>query len=154
DPELHRIAEPIYRAAIERAEELDDTLLARGKELESAGYHQQVKVTPSSSLLFALRDGARIPIHRRANGKENRFTIGNEELSQHELQAQISSAPQNFSPNVLLRPVVQDYLLPTLTYTGGSAEVAYFAQGAVVYERLLGRVTPIVPRFSATIVEP
>jgi uncharacterized protein YllA (UPF0747 family) len=49
--------------------------------------------------------------------------------------------------------VVQDYLLPTLAYTGGAAEVAYFAQVAVVYEALLGQVTPIVPRFSATIVE-
>jgi uncharacterized protein YllA (UPF0747 family) len=48
---------------------------------------------------------------------------------------------------------VQDYLLPTLAYVGGSAEVAYFAQAAAVYQSILGRVTPIVPRFSATLVE-
>ena len=51
-------------------------------------------------------------------------------------------------------PVVQDYLLPTLAYTGGAAEAAYFAQVGAVYEILLGRITPIVPRFSATLVEP
>jgi uncharacterized protein YllA (UPF0747 family) len=68
--------------------------------------------------------------------------------------ARIETAPENFNPNVLLRPVVQDYLLPTLVYAGGAAEVAYFAQAAVVYEELLGRVTPILPRFSATLVEP
>ncbi len=45
-------------------------------------------------------------------------------------------------------------MLPTLAYTGGAAEVAYFAQVAVVYEKLLGRVTPVLPRFSATLVEP
>src|SRR5262249_5006024 len=56
-------------------------------------------------------------------------------------------------PNVLLRPIMQDFLLPTLAYTGGPAEVAYFAQVAVVYEKLLGRVTPVLPRFSATIIE-
>jgi uncharacterized protein YllA (UPF0747 family) len=49
--------------------------------------------------------------------------------------------------------VIQDYLLPTLAYVGGAAEVAYFAQVGVVYDGLLGRVTPIVPRLSATIVE-
>jgi uncharacterized protein YllA (UPF0747 family) len=65
----------------------------------------------------------------------------------------VAGSPQDFSGNALLRPVIQDYLLPTLAYTGGSAEVAYFTQAAVVYEKLLGRVTPIVPRFSATIVE-
>lgn len=65
-----------------------------------------------------------------------------------------SESPQSFSPNVLLRPVVQDYLLPTLAYVGGAAEVAYFAQAGVTYDKLLGRRTPILPRFSATIVEP
>ena len=66
DPDFHRIAAPIYSAAIERAAELDNALLARGRELEAAGYHQQVKVTPSSTLLFTLRQGARVPLHRRA----------------------------------------------------------------------------------------
>src|SRR5205807_8731250 len=62
--------------------------------------------------------------------------------------------PEDFSPNLLLRPIVEDYLLPTLAYTGGAAEAAYFGQAGAVYENLLDRVTPIVPRFSATIVEP
>lgn len=152
DPELHNVAAPLYRAAIERAAEIDDALLACGKDLESAGYHQQVKVTSSSALLFALHDGARVPVHRNTAGSE--FEIQGEKISQRELLARVDAAPEDFSPNVLLRPVVQDYLLPTLAYTGGSAEVAYFAQAAVVYEKLLGRVTPIVPRFAATLVEP
>jgi len=151
DPELHHVAAPIYRAAIERAAELDDALLVRGNELESAGYHQQVKVTPSSALLFALRHGARVPVHRRSGDS---FAVESEKISQADLLTRIAAAPQDFSPNVLLRPVVQDYLLPTLAYTGGAAEVAYFAQAAVVYEKLLGRPTPVVPRFSATLVEP
>jgi bacillithiol synthase len=156
DPELHAISEPVFRAAIERAAEIDDAVLQRGRELESAGYHQQVKVTPSSTLLFTFQNGARTPIHRRANGAPDSFDflIGEERISQSELLNRISSAPDQLSANVLLRPVVQDYLLPTLAYTGGSAEVAYFAQAAVVYEKLLGHVTPIIPRFSATLVEP
>jgi bacillithiol biosynthesis cysteine-adding enzyme BshC len=152
DGELHGIAKPLYKHAIERAGELDDALLARGKDLEGAGYHQQVKVTPSSTLLFALHDGARVPVHRRGNTSDE-FVLGNRTISRADLLGQIESEPQNFSPNVLLRPVVQDYLLPTLAYTGGAAEVAYFAQAGVVYEALLGRRTPIVPRFSATIVQ-
>lgn len=154
DPELHRVAAPIYRTAIERAEELDAALLSRGQALEQAGYHQQVKVTPASVLLFAMQEGARTAIRRR----EGEFVIGSdsstEKLSAAELLDHISSAPENFSPNVLLRPVVQDYLLPTLAYSGGAAEVAYFAQLGAVYETIVGRVTPIVPRFSATLVEP
>jgi bacillithiol synthase len=160
DAELHRVAAPVYRAAIERAEDLEATLLARGQALEKEGYDQQVKVTPSSVLLFTLRDGARTAIHRRSNESNQgaEFIIGGEpgaeKLSAADLLDRIDATPENFSPNVLLRPVVEDYLLPTLTYVGGAAEAAYFAQVGVVYEILASRVTPIVPRFSATLVEP
>lgn len=157
DAELHRVAEPIYRAAVERADDLDAALLARGKALEAAGYHQQVKVTTSSVLLFTTHQGARTAMHRRGNDGTWEFAIGGdpvlEKISPAELIGRIGASPEEFSPNVLLRPVVQDYLLPTLAYTGGAAETAYFAQVGAVYETLLDRVTPIVPRFSATIVE-
>jgi len=153
DPELHAVAAPMYRSAIERAEELATALLERGKALEAAGYHQQVKVTPSSVLLFVLENGVRTAIHRR----DDEFILGSEgaarKISRGELLERIGSSPGEFSPNVLLRPIVEDYLLPTLAYTGGAAETAYFAQAAAVYEILLKRVTPIVPRYSATIVD-
>jgi len=158
DPELHRVAQPIYRAAVERAAMLASDLSGRGTQLESAGYHQQVKVADSSVLLFTLRNGARTAIHHRYQNGEDEFVIGSEgnaeKVSREELLERIDSAPEQFSPNVLLRPIVEDYVLPTLAYTGGAAETAYFAQAGVVYELLLGRVTPIVPRYSATVVEP
>jgi bacillithiol biosynthesis cysteine-adding enzyme BshC len=156
DPELHRVAEPIYRMAIERANELTPALLARGDALEAAGYHQQVKVMLSSTLLFKLRDGVRTPIHRH-EGQRREFFLDDDphhRISEQDLLNEIASHPEQFSPNVLLRPIVEDFLLPTLAYTGGAAEAAYFAQAAVVYESILGRTTPIVPRYSGTIVEP
>ena len=153
DPELHALVAPIYRQALEHAPELNDELLKRGKELEHAGYHQQVKVTQSSTLLFVIRDGQRLPIHR-ANSNHGEFRIESAKIGRDALLSQIADAPHQFSANVLLRPVVQDFLLPTLAYIGGAAEVAYFAQAAVVYRQLLGRVTPILLRFSATLVEP
>jgi bacillithiol biosynthesis cysteine-adding enzyme BshC len=153
DPELSRLCAPIYRAAIERAAELNDLLLGRGKELEQAGYHQQVKVTSASILLFALQNGVRTPIHRVHGGGGGNFAIGAETVTPAELLERIENRPEEFNGNALFRPVVQDYLLPTLAYCGGSAEIAYFAQSAVVYEALSGRVTPVLPRFSATLLE-
>src|SRR5271165_229768 len=150
DPELHRIAAPLFVDALHRSAELDRAVLERNRELRDANYHEQVKVTPQSTPLFALVDGARVPVHR-ANGA---FSIGKERLSGEALERRIQAAPENFSANVLLRPVLQDYWLPTLAYIGGPAEVAYFAQAAVLYERLLGRITPILPRMSATLIEP
>jgi bacillithiol biosynthesis cysteine-adding enzyme BshC len=151
DPELDHIAAPLYTATIERAAEFTQALLSRDAQLHAAGYHQQVKITSSSTLLFAIRDGARVPIHQ---AKSEEFLFGEEKVSRQQLLEAAASSPESFSPNVLLRPVVQDYLLPTLTYVGGAAEVAYFAQAAPVYQTLLGRITPVLPRFSATLIEP
>jgi len=155
DKEFHDLAKPLFRAAIERASELDEALLGRGKALEAAGYHAQVKVTPATALLFQVKDGARTVVRRKANGGNGaEFAIGDERVTRPELLDRIDRTPELFNPNVLLRPLVQDHLLPTLAYTGGAAEVAYFAQIAVVYEILVGRITPVLPRFSATLVEP
>src|SRR5262249_30588491 len=125
---------------------------------EKAGYHQQVKVTPSSVLLFTTHEGSRKPIARRQVGDKTEFIIGGdtevEKISQDELIARIKSSPEQFTPNALSPPVGQDYLFPTLAYSGGAAEAAYFAQAGAVYDAILGRITPIVPRFSATIIEP
>jgi bacillithiol synthase len=151
DPELDAIAAPLYREVIERARELNRALLQRDQELQAAGYHQQVRITETSTPLFAIRDGSRIPLHMMS---PEQFQIGKTDVSKAELLQMAQNSPQVFSPNVLLRPVVQDYLLPTLAYVGGAAEVAYFAQVGTVYQALAGRVTPILPRFSATLIEP
>jgi bacillithiol synthase len=149
DPRFHRLAASVYRRALDQAAPLRDSLIARSKELDKAGYHAQVKVTGESTLLFYDVDGRRQPLRSR-NGK---FTAGHASFTLAELQAAIEKNPEAFTPNVLLRPIVQDTLLPTATYIGGPAEIAYMAQAQVVYDKLLGRMPAILPRASFTIVE-
>ena len=150
DKELHRIANPVFRTALEKSEEINQALMTRNHELEAAGYHAQVKVTPSHTLCFYFEDGARTPVRHQ----DGEFFIGERKLSAEELLSEAERCPEKFSANVLLRPLMQDYLLPTLCYIGGPAEVAYFAQIEVVYRNLAGRVTPVVPRIFATLIEP
>jgi bacillithiol synthase len=150
DKELHRIANPVFRTALEKSEEINQALMTRNHELEAAGYHAQVKVTPSHTLCFYFEDGARTPVRHQ----DGEFFIGEGKLSAEELLSEAERCPEKFSANVLLRPLMQDYLLPTLCYIGGPAEVAYFAQIEVVYRNLAGRVTPVVPRIFATLIEP
>ena len=71
-----------------------------------------------------------------------------------ELLAILASEPERLSPECAAAAVFQDAILPTAAYVGGPAEIAYFAQSAVVYEKILGRVTPVLPRLSATLLEP
>jgi bacillithiol biosynthesis cysteine-adding enzyme BshC len=150
DVRLHRLAAPTYLRALEDAAPLTEALLARSKELEAAGFHAQVKVTRETTLLFYNVDGRRTPIRSR-NGK---FFAGDKEFSRDDLASAIANSPDSVTPSALLRPVVQDTLLPTAAYFGGPAEIAYMAQAQVTYGRILGRMPAILPRASFTIVEP
>ena len=82
------------------------------------------------------------------------WLAGKKAYSETALLEILENEPERLSPNALLRPVFQDAILPTTAYMGGPAEIAYFAQSQVLYERILGRTTPVVPRLSATLIEP
>jgi bacillithiol synthase len=153
DVRLQNLAAPLYLRALERAEPLRKALLDRSKELETAGFHAQVKVTRESTLLFYDIDGEREPVRARSD-KGDVFVAGSRELSREQLTAAIEKNPEAFTPNALFRPVVQDALLPTAAYIGGPSEIAYLAQSQVVYREVLGRMPAILPRASFTIVEP
>jgi bacillithiol biosynthesis cysteine-adding enzyme BshC len=150
---FHALGAPVLRYAVEHAEALEKALLARSRELEAADYHAQVLVVAGHSLLFLIdgETGARLPLRR---GDEDEWKAGPRNYSTAELLAILDAEPERLSPNALLRPVFQDCILPTAAYVGGPAEIAYFAQSAVVYEQALGRVTPVLPRLSATLIEP
>ena len=156
--EVHRIGAPVLRAAIERADELHAALLERNKALEKAGYHVQVAVAPDSSLLFLIDDrtGVRLALKRiQASAREpnDLWQAGRERFTTADLLGILSAEPERISPAALLRPVFQDYLLGTSLVIGGPAEIAYFAQSAVLYERIRGRVTASEPRLSATLID-
>jgi bacillithiol biosynthesis cysteine-adding enzyme BshC len=150
DPGLHKLYAPALRTAIEHAGKCRDALLARAKELESAGFHAQVKVTHESTLVFSSASGPREGIRSR-NGV---FVAGSSELSAAQLLEKIGLQPQQFSPNALLRPMIQDTILPTAAYIGGPAEVAYMAQAQVVYKTCGVRMPAILSRASFTVIEP
>ena len=156
---VHRMGAPVLRAAIERADELHRALVARNQELEAAGYHAQVAVGAQSSLLFLVdeKSGARLALKRQpasATEPDGLWQAGRQSLSTADLLGILDAEPERISPSALLRPVFQDFLLSTSAVVGGPAEIAYFAQSEVLYERILGRVTPSQPRFSATLIEP
>lgn len=148
DPCVKRLLIPIFEKEISSYRDHTGILVERSAELEEL-YHAQVKVKAIN--LFYIDENERLliePVENdyRLKGKRKRFT--NEEII-----SQVKSNPEKFSPNVLLRPICQDYLFPTGLYIGGPGEISYFAQVTPLYE-LYGITEPIIyPRSSATIIE-
>jgi uncharacterized protein YllA (UPF0747 family) len=129
DPAVRAIGAPLLAEAAHAAPELNAALRARGGELQAAGYHTQVLIEEKTSLFFVLESGERVPLRKQ------------------------DAAPEALSPNALLRPVWQDFMLPTVAYVGGPGELAYFAQSAVLYDRLLGRMPVVLPRACFTLLD-
>ena len=145
----------LFAREIERG---DATRLAAdaSRRLESAGYHAQVAVTEGSRALFDLTSG-REPIRPpspSATAEQSVLLVaGSRVESVADMAARARSAPHEFSPNVLLRPVTQDTLFPTVCYVGGPAEVAYYGQLRGVYEAFGVPMPLVMPRATATVVD-
>jgi bacillithiol synthase len=119
-----------------------------GADLVARGYHMQVTPHPSSAALFQL-DGGRLPIRHESG----HFIVGSTAVSAAEMSARARIAPHQFSPNVLLRPIAQDTLFPTICYVAGPNELAYLAQLKAVYEAFDVPMPLMQPRASATLID-
>jgi bacillithiol biosynthesis cysteine-adding enzyme BshC len=153
---FHALGAEVLARAVCEADALHAELVERDKLLAERGYHSQVKVGDQSSLLFLIDEetGARLPLRRVAVDGRRHWKAGGRRYTSEELLEILQVAPERCSPNALLRPVFQDAVLPTSAYIAGPAEIAYFAQSEVLYRNVLDRATAVLPRLSATLIEP
>jgi bacillithiol biosynthesis cysteine-adding enzyme BshC len=152
DDRFKHVSGEIYSRAMSNGPEFANRLVTASAQLEAAGYHSQVYTSQEAVPLFMLDEGRRTAMVRREDG---RFYLkgGDKSFASDEMLSTVLRCPNCFSPNVTLRPIVQDFLLPTLAYIGGPAEIAYFAQLRPNYS-LLNRVEPVVlPRATFTLIE-
>jgi bacillithiol biosynthesis cysteine-adding enzyme BshC len=139
---------PVFGHELAHAGRTSALAMDAGTRLAGLGYHAQVTPAAEATALFLVGDG-RTPIRVRGGG----FEAGGVVRTAAELEAEARMNPGRFSPNVLLRPIVQDTLLPTVCYIGGPSELAYFGQLADVYAHF-GVPMPLVqPRASVTILD-
>ncbi len=121
---------------------------AAGDALSARGHAPQVAPQPDGVALFRL-DGGRQPIKHNGDG----FLIDDRTYSADELSNAAASTPERFSPNVLLRPIVQDTLFPTVAYVAGPSELAYLGQLGGVYQHFGVPMPLMYPRAMATLID-
>lgn len=148
DPEVKNLLKPIFKKEISDFRNHTEKLVHISADLEET-YHAQVKIRPIN-LFYNYDEGRYLiePVENefRLKGKRKKFSF-------EELNNLIDSESEKFSPNVLLRPICQDYLFPTGFYVGGPSEIAYFGQILPLYD--FYKIDPpiVYPRSSVSIVE-
>jgi len=157
DPTEKRVAnlaKPLYYKVLQKSGEINNVFERNNDSLIDKGYHLQIALEPGQSLLFIENeDKARSKIILDGEMCIIQNPQKKSQISENSLFDLISQSPDKFTPNVVLRPVLQDFLLPTVAYIGGPAEISYAAQLKQIYQ-LLEVVEPIFyPRTRITVVE-
>jgi len=150
DPRLKEMARDVFYREIGEDSPSTRRAIEASEMLRQAGYGAQIPLHEGIlNIFYADRE------RRTIQWKDGALSIKGAETSirREELLARAKAKPSLFSPNVLLRPIYQDALLPTVAYVGGQAEVAYFAQMKGVYEAFGLSMPVIYPRKNVTIVE-
>jgi bacillithiol biosynthesis cysteine-adding enzyme BshC len=132
---VRKQGEPVMQRALEQAGGVEAALLERDAQLKAAGYSSQVQTVRGRTLVFSASDGrrSRVPMSHASDAASNGAEL---------------------SPNVLLRPILERNILPTVAYLGGPAEIAYFAQATAVAGALGYDAPLILPRWSGMVIEP
>lgn len=150
DREIKEMLVPIFQRELQDFPKIGQAVIDRSAELEER-YHAQVK--PRAVNLFLFHKGGRYLIEPRDHGKDFALKGTRHSLTRSDLETIVATSPELLSPNVVLRPICQDYLLPTAMYVGGPSEIAYFAQLEPVYKYYDVTMPIVYPRSSATLLE-
>ncbi len=150
-PALKRLSTSLLLAELDGAAGHEAALRRRAEELEAAGYHAQVPILDEGVNLFLEGPAARERVYRDGEG----FRLRHSELhlTRDEIVQRVDEDPSVLSPNVLLRPVVESHVFPTLAYVAGPGELAYFAELEPLFRALDVGMPVVVPRLGATAVE-
>ena len=148
DPAAKPLVSQVFVSELSTPGETARLAAAAGARLVSSGYHSQVHTHDDGLALFHLADG-----RRSIRQHDGHFVIGERRVPQPALVQEASATPSAFSPNVLLRPIVQDTLFPTICYVAGPNELAYLGQLRGVYDRFGVAMPLMYPRASATLLD-
>jgi bacillithiol biosynthesis cysteine-adding enzyme BshC len=148
DPAAKPLVASLFVQELREPGETAARAASAGAALEARGYTAQVAPTADAVALFHL-NGTREPIKQTGGG----FSVGDREIAKPQLVAEAETSPDRFSPNVLLRPIVQDTLFPTIAYVAGPSEIVYLGQLREVYGRFGVPMPLCYPRASATLVD-
>ncbi|MFI5340109.1 MAG: bacillithiol biosynthesis cysteine-adding enzyme BshC [Candidatus Methylomirabilales bacterium] len=151
DPALKRLAARILRQEVDEAPRSSQSVLATSDSLRAQGYPVQIEARPDGVNCFLLREGRRALTR---DGESFRLRDGRQTIPAADLRRLAQGQPELLSPNVVLRPIVQDAIFPTIAYVAGPGELAYFAQLRPVYQAFDVQMPLIVPRATLTLVEP
>jgi len=148
---VRELEKPVFQQVIEKNQQITAILLDAERRLQMSGYQTQLSLEESSAHFFLYENGERLLMERSETGfqsKDKRCTY-----SRQQLLDELARRPEKFSANVVTRPLMQEHLLPTLAFIGGSGELAYWAYFKEYFASMGYQLPICLPRTSMTLLE-
>jgi bacillithiol synthase len=150
DPEFKKIQTDFLEMMIRNNEDIDMAFRSQTKLLNESGFKDPIEVQENNAHLFFTKNDERILLFRDEKGftsKEGDFSI-----SEAELMTEAALHPEKFSNNVVTRPLMQEFLLPVLSFIAGPGEISYWASLGKVFHHFDRKMPILTPRLSVTLV--
>lgn len=152
DPHIKSIEKACFRTIIDRNEEIYHAVQSQQIEMRQHHYQPIIEMAENSANLFFHHNGERFLLERNGNDEFYLSEVGLT-VSKAELMDLIETSPEKFSNNVVTRPLMQEYLFPTLAFIAGPGEVTYWAELKKVFSLFQMKMPPVLPRIQMTILE-
>ncbi|TMU87881.1 bacillithiol biosynthesis cysteine-adding enzyme BshC [Bacillus sp. BHET2] len=150
-PSLRRLESQHFQYLIENSQSITNEVLKQQDEIRGNGFHPQLDIAPTSANLFLQIRNERALLDRDGNTFFEKNNGRNYSLM--ELLSKLEESPETFSNNVVTRPLMQEWLFPTLAFIAGPGEIAYWGELKKAFEFVDLKMPPVVPRLNITIVE-
>ena len=150
-PSLRRLEATHFHHLLESSQSITNAVLEQQEDIQKSGFGTQLDISPNAANLFLQIQDERALLEREGNmffEKNSGKTFSSEELL-----SILEESPESFSNNVVTRPMMQEWLFPTLAFIGGPGEIAYWGELKKAFEFVDLKMPPVVPRLNITIVE-
>jgi bacillithiol synthase len=150
-PPLRRLEKNHFHHLIESSQSITNAVLEQQEEIKSYGFSTQLDISPEAANLFITLNNERALLEREGFNFKDKNTGRTFPCS--ELLTMLEKTPEKFSNNVVTRPMMQEWLFPTLAFIGGPGEIAYWGELKKAFEYAGLKIPPVVPRMSITLLE-
>ncbi|MGG3562018.1 bacillithiol biosynthesis cysteine-adding enzyme BshC [Neobacillus rhizosphaerae] len=149
------IQRDFFTQQIEHHETITFSVLEQQKQIGNKGYPITIDISDQAANLFFYDQKENERILLEYNRELNRFVgkSGTASFSKEELMELVSAKPEQLSNNVVTRPLMQEWLFPTIAFIAGPGEISYWAELKLVFEHFLIKMPPIVPRLNITFLD-
>ncbi|MDQ0215232.1 bacillithiol biosynthesis cysteine-adding enzyme BshC [Oikeobacillus pervagus] len=152
-PPLRRLEKPFFEQLITNNQLLNQKVLSQQADIKRTGFSPAIEFSDNAANLFIYHDHERILLEYDDSTKSFIGKNGEASWTQEEFMQLLERSPEKFSNNVVTRPLMQEWLFPTLAFIAGPGEIAYWAELKQAFEFFHMKMPPIVPRLNVTILE-